>query len=166
MVPVRNESKRLSSVNHTTKTIIIIMSACKMGGKSSREELVSHFPCCCERKPRQKKTEKQSFFCAFLLSELLFSFLICYFRSSHQWCSIRKVVLKNFAKFTGKYMCLSLHLYKVAGKRLRPKFFPVDFANFFRIPFLHGTSGQLLLVSCQCSVYFNFSAFTTALTRE
>ena len=30
-------------------------------------------------------------------------------------CSIKKGVLKNFAKFTGKYLCRSLFLNKVAG---------------------------------------------------
>ena len=30
-----------------------------------------------------------------------------YFRSSHRRCSVRKGVLRNFAKFTGKYLCQS-----------------------------------------------------------
>ena len=29
-------------------------------------------------------------------------------RSNHQRCSIKKVVLKNFAKFSGKHLCQSL----------------------------------------------------------
>ena len=29
------------------------------------------------------------------------------FRSSHRWCSIKKGVLKNFLKFTGKHLCHS-----------------------------------------------------------
>ena len=37
------------------------------------------------------------------------------FRSSHQRCSVRKGVLTNFAKFTGKHLCLSLFFNKVAG---------------------------------------------------
>ena len=36
-------------------------------------------------------------------------------RSSHQRCSIKINVLKNFAKFTGKYLCHSLFFSKVAG---------------------------------------------------
>ena len=36
-------------------------------------------------------------------------------RSSHQRCSVKKGVLKNFAKFTGKHMCQSLFFNKVAG---------------------------------------------------
>ena len=40
-------------------------------------------------------------------------------RSSHQRCSVKKGVLRNFAKFTGKHLCQSLFFNKVAG--LRPK---------------------------------------------
>ena len=36
-------------------------------------------------------------------------------RSSHWRCSVRKGVLRNFAKFTGKHLCQSLFLNKVAG---------------------------------------------------
>ena len=32
-------------------------------------------------------------------------------------CSVRKGVLKNFAKFTGKHLCHSLFFNKVAGSR-------------------------------------------------
>ena len=38
-----------------------------------------------------------------------------FFRSSHQRCSFRKVVLRNFAKFTGKHLCQSFFFNKVAG---------------------------------------------------
>ena len=65
------------------------------------------------------------------------------YRSSHQMCSLKKVVLKNFAKFTGKHLCQSLFFNKVAGlrpatlfkKRLWHKCFPVNFAKFHRTPF-------------------------------
>ena len=40
-------------------------------------------------------------------------------RSSHQRCFVRKGVLRNFAKFTGKHLCQSLFFNKVAG--LRPE---------------------------------------------
>ena len=36
-------------------------------------------------------------------------------RSSNQRCSVRKGVLRNFAKFTGKHLCQSLFFNKVAG---------------------------------------------------
>ena len=66
------------------------------------------------------------------------------FRSSHQKCSIKKGVLRNFAKFTGKYLCQSLFFNKIAGlgpatllkKRLWHRCFPVNFAKFLRTPFL------------------------------
>ena len=38
-------------------------------------------------------------------------------RSSHQRCSMKKGVLRNFTKFTGKHLCLSLFFDKVAGQR-------------------------------------------------
>ena len=64
-------------------------------------------------------------------------------RSSHQRCSVKKGVLRNFTKFTGKQLCLSLFFNKVAGlrpaslfkKRLRHRCFPVNFAKFLRAPF-------------------------------
>ena len=36
------------------------------------------------------------------------------FRSSHQSCSLKKVVLRNFAKLTGKHLRQSLFLNKIA----------------------------------------------------
>ena len=39
------------------------------------------------------------------------------YRSSHQRCSIKKDVLKNFANFTGKHLCQSPFFNKVAGLR-------------------------------------------------
>ena len=73
--------------------------------------------------------------------------------SSHRRFSVKKGVLKNFAKFTGKHLCQSLFFNKVAGvrpatllkKRLRHRGFSVNFANFLRTPFLLNTSRQLLL---------------------
>ena len=64
-------------------------------------------------------------------------------RSSHQRCSVRKGVLRNFAIVTLKHKCQSLFFSKVAGlrsaislkKRLRHKCFPVNFVKFLRIPF-------------------------------
>ena len=41
------------------------------------------------------------------------------YRSSHQRCSVRKGVLRNFTKFTGKHLRQSLFFNKVAG--LRPE---------------------------------------------
>ena len=74
-------------------------------------------------------------------------------RSSRQRCSIKKGVLRNFTKFTGKHLCQSLLFNKVAGlrpttllkRRLWRRCFPVSFVKFLRTPFLQNTSGRLLL---------------------
>ena len=47
------------------------------------------------------------------------------YRSSHQRWSVRRSVFTNFTKFTGKHMCQSLFLNKVAG--LWRRCFPVNF---------------------------------------
>ena len=41
------------------------------------------------------------------------------FRSSHRKCSVRKDVLKTFAKFTEKHLCQSLFFNKVVGQSLQ-----------------------------------------------
>ena len=80
-------------------------------------------------------------------------------RSSHQRCSVKQVVLRNFRKLTGKYLCQSLFYNKVASlspflkRRLWHMCFPVNFAKFLRKPFLQNTSGQLLLNKATCSSY-------------
>ena len=50
-------------------------------------------------------------------------------RSSHRRCSVKKGVLRNFVKFTGKHLCQSLFFNKVAG--LRRGFFCYEFAPYF-----------------------------------
>ena len=76
-----------------------------------------------------------------------------FFRNSYRRCSIQKDVLKNFANFTGKYLCQSFFLIKLwtsacnfVKKRLWHRCFPNNFAKFLRVPFLQNTSGRLLLV--------------------
>ena len=77
-------------------------------------------------------------------------------RSSHRRCSLRKCILRNFAKFIGKYLCQSVFFNKVAGLRLqvcnfikkRPWLrclFAVNFAKFLITAFLQNTSGRLLV---------------------
>ena len=58
------------------------------------------------------------------------------YRSSHQRCSIKIGVLKNFSKFTGKHLFLSLW----------HRCFPVNFEKFLQTSFLRNGSGQLLLI--------------------
>ena len=61
----------------------------------------------------------------------------------HQKCSVKKGVLRNFAKFTGKFLCQSLFFNKVAEawacnfikKEIWHWYFPVNFAKFLRTPF-------------------------------
>ena len=73
-------------------------------------------------------------------------------RSSHQRCSVKKVVLRNFPKFTGKHLCQSLFLIKLQAalatllkKRLWYMCFSVNFAKSIRTLFSQSTSGRLLL---------------------
>ena len=66
------------------------------------------------------------------------------FRSSRPKVFCKKGVLKNFSKFTGKYLCEKLFLNKVADlmptalleKRLSNRCLPVNFTKFLRTPFL------------------------------
>ena len=59
-------------------------------------------------------------------------------------CSIKKGVLINFPKFTGKHLCQSLIFNKVADmrpvtllkKKLWHRRFPMNFAKFIRTAFL------------------------------
>ena len=61
-------------------------------------------------------------------------------RSSHQRCSMKKGILKNFPKFTGKHLRQNLFFNKVAGlrpasllkKRLFHRCFHVNFAKTFK----------------------------------
>ena len=75
------------------------------------------------------------------------------YRSSHRRCSVKKGVLRNFAKFTGKHLCQSLFFNKVIDlrlvtllkKKLWHRCFCMNFSEFLRTPFLQNTSRQLLL---------------------
>ena len=76
-----------------------------------------------------------------------------YFRSSHERCSIKKCVLRNFSKCTGKHLCQGLFFKKVAGrpatllkKMTWHRCFPVNFVKFLITRFLQNTSGRLLLL--------------------
>ena len=85
------------------------------------------------------------------------------YRSSHHRCSIKKGILKNFAKFTGN------HLYQSLGKiywkkRLWHMCFPVNFAKSLRTPFLQNTSGWLLLTNN--SMYINLRYYGIAMKNS
>ena len=65
---------------------------------------------------------------------------------------MKKGVLGNLTKFTGKHLSQSLFFNKIVGlrpaillnKRLWHRCFPVNFVKFLRTPFLQSTSGRLL----------------------
>ena len=68
--------------------------------------------------------------------------IIWTFRSSHQRCSMKKGVLGNFPKFTGKHLCRVYFLIKLQARpanllrrRLWHMCFPVNFEKFLRTPF-------------------------------
>ena len=66
-------------------------------------------------------------------------------RSSHLKVFRQKVVLKNFANFTGNYLCLNLFFKKVS--HLRPhKCFPMSFSRNLRTAFCIEQLWWLLLV--------------------
>ena len=89
-------------------------------------------------------------------------------RSSHRSCSVRRGVLRNFAKFTRKHMCQAPFFKKCCRqktcnfikKRLRHMCFPLNFAKFLRTPFSQNTSGQLFL----CDLLLLLSSFIKTLT--
>ena len=56
-------------------------------------------------------------------------------RGSHRKCSVRKGILRIFAKLTGKQLCQSLFFNKVAG----------EFWEISKKPFLQNTSRRVLL---------------------
>ena len=80
-------------------------------------------------------------------------------RSSHQRCSLKKGVLRNFTKFTGTHLCQSLFFNKVPGlgpaallkKSLWHRFFPANLVKFQRTPSLLSTSWRLLLNHTICT---------------
>ena len=84
------------------------------------------------------------------------------YRSNHQRCSLKKVFLKNFRKFSGKHLCWSLFFNKVSRlrpatllkKRLQQRCFPVNFVKFLRIRFWKSTSRWLLVFVIHLTVSF------------
>ena len=72
------------------------------------------------------------------------------FRSSHRRCSLKQGDIKNFARLTGKHLCQSLFLNKVAGltlqfllkRRLWHRCFLVNFSKLFRTLIYRTPSGD------------------------
>ena len=75
------------------------------------------------------------------------------FRSSHQKCSVKKGVLRNFAKFTGKHLCQSLFFNEVAGDTFfyrtpvvaasRPDIYPI-YALFYKQHFYKHRQAEIV----------------------
>ena len=83
------------------------------------------------------------------------------YRSSQRRCPVRKGVLRNFAKFTGKQLCQSLFLNKVAG--LRPatllkntlaQVFSCEYCEIYKTTFFHRT--PLVAASAQSHIVAMF----------
>ena len=70
-------------------------------------------------------------------------------RSSHRRCSVRKNVLRNFAKNTCARVSFLIKLQAkpatLLKKRLWHRCFSANYAKFLKTPFLQNTSGRLLL---------------------
>ena len=91
---------------------------------------------------------------------------VLFFRSSHQRYFVRKGLLKNFAKFTGKHLCQSLFLIMFQAppetllkKRLWHRCFPVNFAKFLKASFLTEHLWWLLLYQRFRMFFFYHSAY-------
>ena len=71
--------------------------------------------------------------------------------SSHKKCSVKKGVLKNFAKFSGQHLCQSLFFHKVSGpstflqKETLAKVFSCEFFEIFKNTFFTEHLRWLLL---------------------
>ena len=59
--------------------------------------------------------------------------------SSHQRCYMKKGVLKNFPKFTGKHLCQSLFFNKVVGLTPLAQVFPCEFCEISKNIFFYRT---------------------------
>ena len=80
------------------------------------------------------------------------SYIIMRCRSIDQRCSLRKGVLRNFSKFTGKYLCQSLSLSKLQTsacnfikKETVAQMVFCEFCEISKKTFLQHVSGRLLL---------------------
>ena len=77
--------------------------------------------------------------------------------SSPRRCSVRKVVLRNFAKFTGKHQCQCLLYNKVAIKK--ETLAQVNFAKFLRAPVFYSCGG------CFCQQTSRLSILMTSINH-
>ena len=73
-----------------------------------------------------------------------------HYRSGHRRCSVKKGVLRNFTKFTGKHLCQSLFFNTVADLRLLPLFYCIQILEkSYAIPNMFDTSIRYLNTQIQ-----------------
>ena len=60
--------------------------------------------------------------------------------TASQRCSVKKVVLKDFAKFTGKHLYFRPQAYKFLQKETLAEVFYCEFCEIFKNPFLYRTA--------------------------
>ena len=82
----------------------------------------------------------------FLKKNIFFQIVFLHLNNHNRRCSVRKGVLRNFEKFTGKHLCQSLFFScNFIKKEILARCFPANFAKFLRTPFLQNTFVRLLL---------------------
>ena len=69
-------------------------------------------------------------------------------RSSHRRCSVKRGVLRNFMKFTGKYLCLRF-FFNFIKKQSLAQMFSCDSCKISNKPLLQNTSRRMLLLFWQ-----------------
>ena len=69
-------------------------------------------------------------------------------RSSHSQMFYKLGALKNFARFTGKYLRWSHFFIKFHKKWLKHRSFPWSLAKFLKTSFIQNISGRLLFDRC------------------
>ena len=85
-------------------------------------------------------------------------------RSSHRRCSVRKDVLRNFAKFTGKHLCQGLFMSGPKACNFIKKYtlaqvFSCEFFEFLRTPFWQNTKQLDLFRVNRVSDYYAKSIY-------
>ena len=84
------------------------------------------------------------------------------YRSSHQWSSIKKVVLRNFTKFTGKQLCQSLFF--DIKKEALAQVFSCEFCEISKNTFF--TEHLRVIASVSTSLYpTNFAKVSCTMAR-
>ena len=81
-------------------------------------------------------------------SLLIFKIGVIKYRNSYRRCSVRKRVLRNFAKFTGKHLCQTLGPATLLKKEPWHRYFPWNFAKFLKHLFYRTPLGRCFCCYC------------------